>query len=109
MRKLILAVGKAAHRVISTGELILPLSSCSTWESGLCLDNIAELILTVEAQGESDLRAQLWDSRLHHSSAVKWPGLRRCPLVPYPSLPEAVWKADPGVMRAGELTDPARH
>lgn len=44
---------KAAHRFMSEGEIALSITSCRTWESGLCTplnNSIAELTLLAVAQ-----------------------------------------------------------
>lgn len=58
-----LAEGKAPHRVMSLGELALPLISCSTWEKGACTlpGSTVELamkvwVLVIQLQGHENKR-----------------------------------------------------
>lgn len=87
------AVTKAAHGVLSSGELALPLTSCSTWENGSCtsLDNTTELILMVGGSGQPVPREAESMGELVWVQAL-------CLLSPV-----AVGRTGSGVMRAGEI------
>lgn len=77
------------YRVMSAGELALPFTSCSIWESRPYILLRAELIL-----GVGELAC--------HSSAIRWHGYRANILPPHPLSPAAVRRAGPRVLRVGE-------